>query len=231
MKFSLSAEHDATKKGGVMLEGTNILSPEGMERIFAGVVLEHKTKGGEVVNRYLRGFRLEDAAAMAARGIVIDEQGRTSPDSRGVYKARVTMQGVARRDASKSGFFPSHWTRAQVVSAIAEAYETRKDRRWGDAGKFCEGRTREGMKIVLELDGAGLVVDAMPIRAKVNTRTEARWKLKEGRIKSSRHVCGECKRMKVYVCPAGHGIGQPIGLAVYIERAFKRLLRRGLFHV
>jgi hypothetical protein len=204
----------------------NIFSSDGLRRIFEGELEENRKRTGEVEHYRARGFRLENAATMIARGIVIDETSRTSPDGRGVYRAGFTLKGFLRCPPSASGFFPVQWTREQVVSAIGEAYETRK--LIVAHQRIYQGRTREGMKIQLWLDETDKVLDAMPLRAKVNRRREAQWKMKRGLISKSSHVCGECQSLKVYVCPKGHRLPAPIGVAIYVERWMKKIFARGL---
>lgn len=182
-----------------MYEG-NIFTDRGERRIFEGELVE--VRGGRA---RVRGFHLEDAAVMLARGIVVDEPTRTAPDSRGVYLAQVAMQGARRRPAY-SGFFPRRWTREQVRAAIAEAYAVRRPRGWVDAGNFFEGKTRGGMSVVMELDESGLVLDAFPLRAKNpnNRKRDAQFRVKRGIRKEHHLVCAECHRTKVLLCPRGH---------------------------
>jgi hypothetical protein len=204
----------------------NIFSSDGLHRIFEGELEANRTRGGEVNHYRVRGFHFEEAATMIARGIVIDEASRTSMDGRGVYRAGFTLKGSGRCTPTASGFFPVQWSREQVVSAIGEAYETRT--LIVAHQRIYEGRTREGMKIRLWLDEADNILDAMPLRAKVNRRREAQWKLKRGLSKRSRHVCGDCQSLKVYVCPKGHRLPAPIGVAIYVERWMKKIFARGL---
>jgi hypothetical protein len=182
-----------------MLEGS-IFTEKGERRIFEGELVA--VSGGRA---RVRGFHLEDAVVMCARGIVIDEATRTAPDGRGVYLARITMQGAKRMPAS-SGFFPLGWSRESVRTAITEAYQVRKPRRWVEAGNFYAGRSRSGVLIIMELDERGRVLDAFPMRARNanNRKRDAKFRVERGVIKKSRLVCGQCRAAKVMVCPNGH---------------------------
>jgi hypothetical protein len=213
-----------------MQTAENIISAEGLKRIFEGeLVPQMKKKQGTVDHYRVLGFRLEDPAMMKVRGIVVDEESKSSPDVRGAYLASITVQGVSR---GRRGFFPAGWTAAQVVSAIAEAYETRETFLTGEPGHFCKGRTREGIKMILQLDEAGRVLDARPERARiVNKARESKFKLDRGLIKKSPLVCGKCGKIKLRVCPSGHDVAQPIGVGFYVERVLRRTIRRVLAKV
>ena len=178
------------------------ISEEGERRIFEGELVGVRGNRARV-----RGFHLEDSAVMEAQGITIVEATRTATDSRGVYLAQIEMQGASRKP-SYGGFFPVDWSRDDVRAAIAEAYSTRWPIGWTDAGDFYRGQTRAGMRIVMELDERGRVLDAFPLRAGkglANRKRDALFKVERGIKKSDRLVCGECHALKVLVCPNGHG--------------------------
>lgn len=180
---------------------SSILAAEGERRIFEGELVT--VRGGRA---RVRGFHLEDATVMRENGISIIEETRTASDSRGVYMAQIELEGVKRRPAY-SGFFPKSWTREQVRSAIAEAYQVRRPRGWVDAGSFYEGRTREGIKVVMELDESGRVLDAFPQRggsSHANRRRDAQLRVSKGIRREHPLVCGRCHRVRVLVCPKGH---------------------------
>jgi hypothetical protein len=84
------------------------------------------------------------------------------------------------------------------------------------------------VKIILQLDEAGRVLDAMPQRARLNKGREAKFKVERGTIQSSRRVCRQCKKIKVMVCPSGHGLPRPIGFGGYMERVLTGTLKRVL---
>lgn len=197
-----------------------------VERIFDGELKERRSKKGKLNHYAVRGFRLEVAEVMARRGIEVNELSRTPPDSRGVYRAFFSMQGQGRCDGS---FFPRAWTREQVLRAIEEAYQSRA--LVVEQQRIYEGRTREGIKVRLWLDEAGMVEDAQPVRAgKVSKQSLARFQMRRGLIRHSRYLCGECKRVKVHVCPVGHGLHAPIGFAVYVERLLRRFVSGRFLH-
>lgn len=205
-----------------MYEGS-ILTDRGARRIFEGELV---TVGGG--RQRVRGFHLEDANMMRARGIEVVETTRTAPDSRGVYLAQITMGGARRRPAY-SGFFPRGWSREQVRRAVAEAYEVRRPRGWVDAGNFFEGRTRAGMRVIMELDGDGLVLDAFPMRggsSVANRKRDARFRVARGVRRRHPLVCGRCHRLKVSVCPRGHGAQlSPMLLIQQLGALFRWLTR------
>ncbi len=140
------------------------------------------------------------------------------------------MRGVKRSTAERNGFFPAGWTAAQIANAIAEAMDDRQPFDAGEAGNFFEGRTREGMRLILQLDD-GRVLDAIPQRAKLNKGREAKFQIERGIIPNSRRVCRQCKKIKVRVCPSGHGLPRPIGVGGYVERVLTGTIRRVLAKV
>ncbi|MGB8511136.1 MAG: EndoU domain-containing protein [Pyrinomonadaceae bacterium] len=179
-----------------------IISEQGRVRIFEGQAIPQNMRDGVVHHYMMRGFHLEDPAVVAARGHIIYEDTRTSPDSRGIYRATVLMYGRKRRDGS--AFFPRDWTREQVARAIAQAYANREPYKWGEFVNCYRGTTETGMRIVMELDRDGLVLDAFPRRAKLHQGREALWRIERGYQKRSRYVCAKCRSIKTLCCPHGH---------------------------
>jgi hypothetical protein len=186
------------------VQANQIVSPQGLARIFEGVKVAKLTRDGRVDHYRVRGFHLEDAAIMAANGFTVDERTRTSPDSHGVYRVRVFMFGK-KRDMS-AGFFPRGWTREQVVTAIEQAYSDPNGqvREWAENERCYVGRTATGMRVVLALDEAGQVFDAFPLRARCNQRLEALWRIQTGRQRRSKFVCSVCGKLKTLCCPSDH---------------------------
>lgn len=198
----------------------SVIATEGERRIFEGVLVQ--VRGGRA---RVRGFHLEDPAVMQEKGIEVIEATRTAADSRGVYLAQVELAGAARNPAY-GGFFPVNWSRDEVRAAIAEAYSTRRPVGWVDAGNFYKGRTRAGMRIVMELDDDGQVIDAFPLRAGSsisNRKRDALFRVKRGTKQRDRLVCGECYSLKVLVCPNGHN--SPLGRRGVVGRVVD-LVRR-----
>jgi hypothetical protein len=181
---------------------SQIISEQGVKRIFEGELVPQRKRSGEVHCYIARGFHLEDPAMMAVNGYIINEVSRTSPDSRGVYHVSVWMYGRRRNSA----FFPRHWTREQVAQAIAQAYESREPFKWGEFVNCYKGSTETGMRIVMELDEMGLVLDAFPKRAKVSQKKNALWRIENGLQVKSRFVCSQCKQIKILSCPHGHNL-------------------------
>ena len=139
--------------------------------------------------------------------------------------AQIEMQGASRKPAY-GGFFPVSWSRDDVRAAISEAYTTRRPVGWVDAGNFYKGRTRAGMRIMLELDSDGRVLDAFPLRAGssiANRKRDAHFKVERGIKKRDRLVCGECHSLKVLVCPNGHGSSYRRGVARRVFDLARRL--------
>ncbi|MCL9634744.1 MULTISPECIES: EndoU domain-containing protein [Priestia] len=82
------------------------------------------------------------------------------PDSRGIYRAKVSVNGIEKIPVST--FFPKDWNRAQVLNAINEAYENKRiiNRQSG----LYAGRTSEGLTIRMYINSEGKINTAFPIR-------------------------------------------------------------------
>ncbi|MCQ9282527.1 T7SS effector LXG polymorphic toxin [Priestia aryabhattai] len=82
------------------------------------------------------------------------------PDSRGIYRAKVSVKGIEKIPVST--FFPKDWNRAQVLNAINEAYENKRliNRQSG----LYAGRTSEGLTIRMYINSEGKINTAFPIR-------------------------------------------------------------------
>jgi hypothetical protein len=132
------------------------------------------------------------------------------PDNRGVYSATwVDASGRKIRQL----FFPKEWTRGQVLVAIAEAYETRGPKKWETPGNFYEGRTREGLRIVLELDENEQVIDAIPRKSNTSFEQMARWRVWHGYSKHGKYFCGVCGQLK-----RGHELGHRTPVSRFYRR-------------
>jgi hypothetical protein len=210
------------------MQSETILSEKGMRRIFEGELIEVRTGAGAVHHLRALGFHFEDESVLTARGHRIDEYSRTTPDSRGVYRAGVILEGKQRRGGGGQCFFPYNWRRSQVMEAIAEAYASREAVNWTEQGRFYKGQTARGMRIVMELDEEGRVLNAFPLRAKTNKAREALYRIDRGLQKKSRYVCGRCQNMKRFCCPFGHGgPGRKKSLWSRIKKLAK-VIRQGL---
>jgi hypothetical protein len=163
---------------------SKVISDRGLKRLFDGEVTRSFRRGGELASYSVKPFRHEGTER------AIFEASRTLPDVRGVYRAKAIVEDL--KASRSSCFFPREWTRGEVLQAIGEAYAVRvpvKKKR----GDFCEGVSSAGVKIVLELDADGLVLDAVP---QVGTQ------LKKRKFCAS---CGASKERQ-WICPRGHNI-------------------------
>ncbi len=182
----------------------SVISERGRKVIFEGEIVTQLRRDGTPVHRAVLGFRLEDAYVMSVRRIVLNEATRTVPDARGVYKAKVVLEGVQRK-TNAGTFFPGGWTQEQVEQAIIEAYQSKLPR-CGGGKTLYEGVTEGGLRIVLRLDASGLVVDAMPVYSGVTPQRALAWALETGRASRERYCCASCGAVKVrrLVCPDMH---------------------------
>ncbi|MGG1244292.1 T7SS effector LXG polymorphic toxin [Bacillus cabrialesii] len=82
------------------------------------------------------------------------------PDKNGVYMAKVEVDGVKK--IADSSFFPKEWNRADVLKAIDEAYQTKKQI---GSNKF-RGISASGIKIEMYLNKDGTIATAYPLYKK-----------------------------------------------------------------
>ncbi len=82
------------------------------------------------------------------------------PDKNGVYMAKVEVDGVKK--IADSSFFPREWNRADVLKAIDEAYQTKKQI---GSNKF-RGISASGIKIEMYLNKDGTIATAYPLYKK-----------------------------------------------------------------
>lgn len=146
-----------------MQNETNIFTNDGLNNIFEGGVLSNQPIG----------YRLENP-----QSITCPIYARSPKDKNGVYSGNGFIFGIKRRNKmNKSLFFPSDWTREQVIKAISEAYDTREVK---SGRNFILGESANGLKIRLWLDENGKVFDAMPLR--INELGEVQTKPKKKKI-------------------------------------------------
>ncbi|MEC1682803.1 T7SS effector LXG polymorphic toxin [Bacillus mojavensis] len=81
-------------------------------------------------------------------------------DKNGVYMAKVEVDGVKK--IADSSFFPKEWNRADVLKAIDEAYQTKKQI---GSNKF-RGISASGIKIEMYLNKDGTIATAYPLYKK-----------------------------------------------------------------
>ncbi|WP_322786415.1 EndoU domain-containing protein [Fictibacillus gelatini] len=79
------------------------------------------------------------------------------PDKNGIYKAKVEIDGVEK--VAKSSFFPKEWNRVDVLKAIDEAYQNKKQI---GSNKYL-GKTSSGIKIEMYLNKDGSIATAYPL--------------------------------------------------------------------
>jgi hypothetical protein len=197
-----------------------VFSERALATIFDGEVVPQLRRDGTIHHLRARGFRYESAETKAA-GCSIIEASRLMPDGKGVYRASVDVRGV-ERDQSKSAFFPSHWTRGEVIAAILEAYANRAA--VGATERLYKG-TGRGVAILLYLDKQDRVVDAMPIRRKVNARRAAIYQF-ERTGKRSKKLCAICDKPKIRVCPDGHNFNQRRSLVGRLKKRWRAMLKK-----
>ncbi|OSY00606.1 hypothetical protein S2E19_04561 [Bacillus mycoides] len=82
------------------------------------------------------------------------------PDKNGIYRAKVEIDGVEK--VAKSSFFPKEWNRVDVLKAIDEAYQNKKQ-----IGPYkYKGITSSGIKIEMYLNTDGSIATAYPLYKK-----------------------------------------------------------------
>lgn len=122
--------------------------------------LNDKHLGGEIRNGRAVGFHHEGSANGRSRLVAGTE---TKPDAAGVYRARVEVRddnGQWITKPSPSTFFPKHWTRSQVRTAILEAFANRSDMGNGN----WTGKTSGGLAVVGHSDASGVIDSVYPVR-------------------------------------------------------------------
>ena len=120
---------------------------------------EHFTEGaikhifeGEINKGEAKGYHYEGIKNTA--GSVVPGT-RTAPNSNGVYRGSVKVDGISKRGFST--FFPREWSPQQVVNSISQAYESRThlsgNRYYGYAN---------GVKIEMFIGSNGKIISAFP---------------------------------------------------------------------
>jgi hypothetical protein len=94
------------------------------------------------------------------KGTKVVEPTRSGPDANGVFKAKVEVNNIPKRAASS--FFPSFWSKAEVVTAIKEAYASRVMIDPANPS-YNEGITSRGITVGMYIDTNGTISTAFPL--------------------------------------------------------------------
>jgi hypothetical protein len=119
--------------------------------------LEHILEGelnasGKAVGFHSEGFP-------TSRGSTIPGT-ETPPNSFGVYKAKVQVDGVAKTsNGGYSTFFPKTLTPQQIVDSINEAFASKVFIN----GNTYRGMTSRGFTIEMYIDSSGKIISAFPV--------------------------------------------------------------------
>ena len=124
------------------LEGTESFLPSAIEHIFEG------NRGG--------GYHYEGIEN--ANGSVIPET-RSLPNEHGVYEAEVMINGIRKKGAGKSTFFPADMSPQQVIDTVNQAYSNREHTK----GNRYEGIAENGITIGMFLDSEEHIISAFPL--------------------------------------------------------------------
>jgi hypothetical protein len=197
---------------------SSIVSERGLKRIFEGELAPQVTREGKTYHYRMLGFRLVSAEVMLRESYKVRLDAFSYPDCRGAYSATWILESGRKM---RQTFFPMKWSRADVLAAIGEAYATRAPIQWETPGKFFQGRTRGGMRIVLELDESDHVVDAVPRKGAMSYERVARWRVQQGFAKSGRYFCVECGKLK-----RGHELCHHMKASGRLYRRARRCVRK-----
>ena len=141
----LSSQPSEVVTDVTQLRRTDYFLPSALVHIFQGDINRHGKAGGY----HYEGFP-------EAKGQVVAKS-KTKPDAHGVYRAKVTIDGVSKQ--AQSTFFPQEWTPQQVVDAINEAYEKRVHQ----SGNVYQATIDNGVSIQLYVTEDGAIISAFPL--------------------------------------------------------------------
>jgi hypothetical protein len=196
----------------------SIISPHGLTRIFDGELVPQLTREGRTHHYRMLGFRFVSDEVKQREGYGLKIDAGSCPDNRGAY---VATWMLANGRKMRQTFFPREWSRDDVLTAIRETYETREPVKWMESGKFFQGRTRGGFRIVLELDEQERVVDAIPRKSNTTFEHLVRWRVEHGYSKHSRYFCDVCGKLR-----RGHPLGHSTPLKSFYRRVVRRRARK-----
>jgi hypothetical protein len=190
-----------------MQDKYEIFAEKGLSNIFDGALLPYINKQTNQPNSYkVIGYRLESVQSERVQVIC-----KMPEDANGVYTATVFFDGIRRKGKSKTSvFFPKHWTKDEITSSIFEAYQNKTVKKPADNQYI--GTSKNGMHIILWLDEAEKVTDAMPFRDVV---------LELNRRRKAKSHCEICHRPRQYICPEQHNLKK-----TEIQKFLKRPGRR-----
>ena len=141
----LSSQPSEVVTDVTQLRRTDYFLPSALVHIFQGDINRHGKAGGY----HYEGFP-------EAKGQVVAKS-KTKPDAHGVYRAKVTIDGVSKQ--AQSTFFPQEWTPQQVVDAINETYEKRVHQ----SGNVYQATIDNGVTIQLYVTEDGAIISAFPL--------------------------------------------------------------------
>lgn len=122
---------------------------------------DHEAVNAPELRRPGRGARRHQAPGTEANARIIPGT-QTKPNRLGIYSGAVEIKdprtGQWVRKNAESTFFPKHWTRAEVRTAILEAFANRTD--LGDGRR--QATLPSGMKITGFVDSTGRITSAYP---------------------------------------------------------------------
>ena len=140
------------------LEHTEILEPNVVKHIFNGEVKESSAGKGRM-RLEATGYHTE--VIKNAEGKIIPGT-KSSPDKKGIYRGRVTVNGVRKRtNNGLSTFFPENWSPQHIINSINHAYTTRKA--LNASGSICFGTSKEGIKMKMRINLNGKIASVYPI--------------------------------------------------------------------
>lgn len=140
------------------LEYTENLEPNVVNHIFNGEV-KYASAGKGKKRLEATGYHTE--VIKNAEGKIIPGT-KSSPDKNGIYRGRVTVNGVRKRtNGGKSTFFPAHWSPQHIINAVNEAYATKTP--VNASGNFFIGTSKEGIIMKMRINPNGKIASVYPI--------------------------------------------------------------------
>jgi hypothetical protein len=193
-----------------MQDKYEIFAEKALSTIFDGALLPNVNKQINQVNNYrVIGYRLE-----SIKNEKVQVACRMPEDANGVYAATVFFDGIRRKGRSRTSvFFPRHWTKEEVTDAIFQAYQNKSVKKPSENQYI--GTAEKGMHIILWLDKAGKVVDAMPFRDVI---------LEINRRRKANSHCKICRQPKSFICPEHHNF-KKTEAQKFFKRPAKRIKR------